>query len=174
MQLRKATRKQACSNDAEWLPIAGYVGLYEVHFRGIVRNAKTKNILSNGLGKNGYFTVALSSKSHYIHRLVALAFIPNTHSKEMVNHEDGQKQNNHYANLSWVTRSENEKHAYRTGLKEPGLKRLPVRQLDEAGNIIREYSSATETKLYGFSDGNVLHCCNGKRTHHKGFKWAYK
>lgn len=52
-----------------------------------------------------------------IHRLVAIAFIPNTQNKPEVNHKDGVKANNQVDNLEWSTRSENERHARATGLK---------------------------------------------------------
>ena len=51
-----------------------------------------------------------------IHRLLAIHYIPNPENKEQVNHIDGDKLNNSLDNLEWVTRSENTKHAYDTGL----------------------------------------------------------
>lgn len=54
----------------------------------------------------------------YIHVLVAQHFIPNSRPKiaYCVNHKDGDKRNNHESNLEWVTRKENMKHAWDTGL----------------------------------------------------------
>lgn len=60
-------------------------------------------------------------KTTPVHRLVALAFIPNPMSKPCVNHIDGNKMNNHVTNLEWVTYSENTIHALVTGLKVPEL-----------------------------------------------------
>lgn len=56
-----------------------------------------------------------------VHRLVAIAFITNDNPdiKTQVNHIDGDKHNNHYTNLEWVTCSENMKHAFENGLKTP-------------------------------------------------------
>ncbi len=51
-----------------------------------------------------------------IHRLVAMAFVPNPHGLSMVNHIDGNKANNHAENLEWVDNSRNQKHAAETGL----------------------------------------------------------
>lgn len=53
----------------------------------------------------------------YIHRLVALAFIPNPLNLPEVNHIDGNRTNNHVSNLEWVDSSGNSYHAVRTGLR---------------------------------------------------------
>lgn len=55
------------------------------------------------------------TKMFLIHRLVALAFIPNTEQKKQINHIDKNKQNNFSANLEWVTPKENMAHHYATG-----------------------------------------------------------
>jgi hypothetical protein len=53
-----------------------------------------------------------------LHRLVALAYIENPNEFKEVNHKDGNRLNNSYVNLEWVTRSENQLHAYRNGLQK--------------------------------------------------------
>lgn len=66
-----------------------------------------------------YFTCTFDgiTKSVLVNRVVALALLPNPHNYPDVNHIDGNKANNHPSNLEWASRSENEKHAFRTGLK---------------------------------------------------------
>lgn len=70
---------------------------------------------------NGYLRVNLCKDGKKyrwaVHRLVALAYIPNPESKRTVNHIDGNKTNNHVSNLEWATYKEQTAHAIATGLK---------------------------------------------------------
>lgn len=60
--------------------------------------------------KAGYVTVKLSNKYYYIHRLVAIAFIPNPDNKKCVDHIDHNRSNNSLTNLRWATHGENGKN----------------------------------------------------------------
>lgn len=87
------------------------------------------NIFSNYLGgfmsqkkhRHGYMSIMLKDgeikKRVSVHRLVAIAFVPNPDNKPEVNHKDGNKLNNHKDNLEWSTRSENNKHALEYNLR---------------------------------------------------------
>ena len=62
----------------------------------------------------GYYLVAINGRVAFVHRLVAECFCEKPPGKVEVNHKDGNKLNNHYANLEWVTHLENVRHAYTT------------------------------------------------------------
>lgn len=86
------------------------------------------------LSEWGYEQVCLSDKGQnwrYVHKLVAIAFIPNPYEKEQVNHIDGVKTNNRVENLEWCSVAENNKHAYDAGLKTTSDKvREHARKMD--------------------------------------------
>lgn len=67
--------------------------------------------------KDGYTVVNTRKSTNLVHRMVAELYVANSNNKPQVNHKDGDKTNNHWSNLEWVTNSENQKHAYDTGLK---------------------------------------------------------
>ncbi len=55
---------------------------------------------------------------HFIHRLVAEAFIPNPLAKPFVNHIDCDKSNNILSNLEWMTELENTQYYFQNRVKE--------------------------------------------------------
>lgn len=107
-----------------WKPVAECNGEYYVSSWGRVKSLKfgKERILKPSLIGNGYRAVLIhldkKVKCHTIHKLVALAFIPNPDNKPQVNHKDGDKLNNHMSNLEWLTAKENTNHAWSTGLCE--------------------------------------------------------
>lgn len=97
-----------------WRDVKGYEGQYQVSTWGNVRNTQGKNIFQEPNHK-GYPRVKLfkdgKKKNKRVNRLVAEAFIPNPDNLPQVNHRDGNKKNNSFSNLEWVTQEDNLKHA---------------------------------------------------------------
>jgi hypothetical protein len=170
-----------------WKSVIGYEGYYEVSNYGSIRNSKLK-ILKPSIWGAGYRTIKLSKnnikETFTLHRLIAIAFIPNPENKPTINHKDGIKLNNNINNLEWVTFSENNKHALCTGLrKSPWIgitgKDNPnsksIQQFDKHNIFVREYSNAREAnKITGINYKHISDCCLNRRKTTGGFIWKFK
>ena len=161
-----------------WKDVVGYEGLYQVSSLGNVRSLLTNRLLKPGLS-HGYLHVALydghglhTVKYVQVHRLVATAFLGYVPDKPIVNHKNGNKQDNRVANLEWCTYAYNNEHARLTGLNDT---RRTVIGYTESAEI--EYSSVNEAaRALGKPGGhaNILAAINGRYKQAYGYKWKYK
>jgi hypothetical protein len=103
--------------------------LPHIKFRknGRLDNRRGK-ILKPHLDSDGYLRITVTNeglrKSYFVHRLVALAFIPNSENKPTVNHIDGIKTNNNVSNLEWATHKEQKIHAIKHNLCDANIEGL--------------------------------------------------
>ena len=179
-----------------WKPTKENGQCYEVSSLGRVRTVGFNNgwgyyrrkkplVMRQRLMKNGYKTVMLNvdgkHKPVLVHRLVANNFIGDL-GDLVVNHKDGNKQNNVLENLEICTISQNMTHAYRVlGIEHSRKgkrgryvwKSKPVRCLDGNGNVLAEYESIRLA-------ADTLHCphCSiseaaraGRRC--RGYYWQF-
>lgn len=138
-----------------------------------MRNTKHRPLKITENAK-GYPRVWLSMcgklKHHFVHRLVASAFLPNPSKLPEINHINGIKTDNRVENLEWCTVSHNRRHSSYTLQNESGKPKRPVVCLDNGTT----YPSVAEAARAVSGDKqNITSCCQGKRQHHKGLRWAY-
>jgi len=168
-----------------WLPIEGYKGIYEISDLGRVRSLKygEKRILRPADNGQGYLMVCLckDGKRKYfsVHRLVALAFVPNMFGLNEVNHINEDKTDNREENLMWVDSKENINWGTRnqrvSEKNTNGKLSKPVLQFSKNGELIKEWSSIHEVhRVLGFSFENISKCCLGKRKSAYNYLWRYK
>jgi len=103
---------------------------YTIDTIGIVRNEDNGKVLKGtSISKQNRYVKIHLDKFYALHRLVALAFIPNPDNLTYINHIDGNRYNNKADNLEWCTQSNNMLHAYNTGLKSNHGELNPFRKL---------------------------------------------
>ena len=90
---------------------------YLINILGQVKSPNGK-ILKPALSNSGYYCLNIKNKGYFIHRAIAFAFIPLVEGKNFVNHKNGIKTDLTISNMEWNTKSENNQHAYDTGLKK--------------------------------------------------------
>jgi hypothetical protein len=131
MNISEELIKATSPTEEAWRDVASFPGLYEVSSCGRVRrhinstyrqSTKPGKILLLDTSTD-YARVSLHGngkrKKMLVHRLVAEAFLDGFIPGRIINHVDGNKQNNAPSNLEWVTPRENTAHAWRTGLAKP-------------------------------------------------------
>ena len=188
-----------------WKDIEGYEGYYQISTQQRVRSLDRTVICKDGQIKSvkgrilkqrintcgkGYYIVCLCKEAvavvFSIHRLVALAFIPNPGNLPEVNHIDGDTRNNDISNLEWCTHQQNCLHAYKANLRQPPRASLgkfgsqnphskTVGQYTTDGKLITLYGGACEAaRILGWSQGMISNACRGEVPTYKGYIWKYE
>lgn len=142
----------------------------------ILKPIKRSNYLQVGLHKDG------KTKHFLVHRLVALAFIPNPNNLPEINHKDENPLNNCVENLEFCDRKYNVNYGTAIKRRAEKLKGVfnrqycskPVNQYTKEGVLVGSYPSTNEAQRQtGFDQGFISKCCNGKRQQAYGFVWRY-
>ena len=157
-------------------PVKGYTGIYEISNLGrvkslsrvIERNDGNTRVTEDRIilpftTKAGYSQIVLCKdgvkKKHYIHRLVALAFIPNDNAIEkiVVNHKDENPINNNVGNLEWCT----QRYNMRYGKMQAKLIKINV--IDSKGDVVDLVEGIRECeRKYSISKYLIKQSSNGK------------
>lgn len=186
-----------------WKDIKGYEGKYQISSLGRVKSLERyigKRLIKECIksmrpDKDGYLFVDLhkdgKEKRLYVHRLVALTFIPNDNPivKFQVNHKDENKKNNCVDNLEWCSneynysynnfsarkRSQEVRESKRiNGILKNKRSRKVLQLNPYTMDVIKEYETLTDvSKQTGYSVGTIHTSCS-KGTINYGFKWRFK
>lgn len=145
--------------------IPGFPGYY-ITSCGRVWSYKRNKFREPQKDKDGYPSVLLSNngklKNFRIHRLVAMAYVPNPENLPEVDHIDRNKENNCVNNLRWVSREENNKN-----------KKYPQRQIIciETGKVFE--SQAAAAREMNLSNGHINDVLKGRLKTTGGYHFEY-
>mgnify|MGYP003312062017 CR=1 FL=1 len=144
---------------------------YCVSTEGKVVNNKTGKFVKASRKPNGYMQLNLVTgdgrrKKEYVHRLVAITFLPNPEKLPQVNHIDRNRSNNVLPNLEWVTSKENV-------AKSAWPKRVRVRRV--TGEVVGDFGSIQEACLILGLTGSNVSCClhTTRQKTHKGYVFEF-
>lgn len=179
-----------------WKTIDGHEGIFEYSSLGRIKSVgrwvhcirynkpysrfEPEKILKPKNDK-GYLRIGLCINGRRIfrpvHRLIAMAFIPNPQNKPTVNHKSGIKTDNRVENLEWATISENTQHSFDNGLQLPrrgsdNIQSVPVAQFTMEGVWVRDWAGMGDIKRgLGLSQGSISNCIHGKTKSYSGYIW---
>lgn len=166
----------------EWKDIIGYEGLYQVSNKGQVRSFHSGHwtIMKQSVRKGGYRKLFLRKnkerKSFFVHRLVAMAFIPNPDNLPIINHKDENPSNNCVENLEWCTHLYNMTYGTcQERARLTHLERTPsVLMYNKEGILKTIFNSVVEAeKETGVPHSNIVACCKGRLKTAGGYVWRY-
>ena len=155
----------------QWVDVKGYENLYRISSMGRIQNQR--GITQGALNRNGLLRHPLykngTMKSYYVHKLVAIHFIPNEQNKPYVVHT-GHKTDNRHNQLMWSTHKEG---AHHTKYKIQHYTRS-VCQIDiDTNQVIKIYNALSDVKKDGFTLSRVSACARGESKSHKRYRWEF-
>ncbi|MGJ0580650.1 NUMOD4 domain-containing protein [Xenorhabdus bovienii] len=148
----------------EWrsAPIADYSDFYRVSNLGRIHSLHSNRVLKGKIHYSGYHSVKLSLNGiltdFSVHRLVAMAFVPNPMALPGVRHLDGNILNNQASNLAWTPASN-------------GVLKGAILAIDIKIGSHLVFVGKNDLLAAGFDSSMVYACLNGRAKTHKGHRF---
>ena len=161
-----------------WKDIAGWEGSYQVSTYGRVKSLKygKERILKTSKSSRGYLIVCLSIEgkifNKFVHRLVAITFIPNPENKGDVNHIDEDKTNNRLENLNWMTAKENSNYGTRNE-RQAKTKSIPIKVIYQDNTYEIWESGKVFARENKFSQSRIVDVLKGRKKSYHGLRFEY-
>lgn len=167
----------------KWYDIPGYEGVYQINvdaqaisiapfkqYRNSTRIGNKNKLLkmSTHAGYKAYhLCIGGKPATVYVHRVLALIFIPNPENKPQVNHINGIKSDNRIDNLEWVTSQENIRHVYKNKLKKNhyglGISTLTTPDAEEIKRLYKNgQSQSSIAKMFNSIQSQISRIINDK------------
>lgn len=174
-----------------WRDIKGFEGIYQISSLGRVKSIRFRpKIMASHLSKDGYVNITFCVNNHYsyfrVHRLVAITFLPKHNSIDSleIDHIDGNKLNNTYTNLRWVSHCDNMRNPKTTiilkkrqcpfrgkkGKEHPRSK--PIYAIDKDGNRL-DFDGCRAAERNGYKFSRIQSCLHNPQKTYLGYHWHY-
>lgn len=169
-------------NTMETKEIEGYPNYFvtsdgDVYSKKFNRTNSCKKLKRTYVGK-GYLRVSLwgveKRKTFLVHRLIALAFIPNPHNYKEINHLNSKRDDNRAINLEWCNQSQNILHGYKSGYCIPTKGELHGMHILTEAEVLkirgmwipRKFSQEKIASLFGVKRGAIKDIVERKTWRH--------
>lgn len=123
--------------------LLGYEHRYKINRKGEVWSIRQNRMMIPRTSDDGYLKTSLIKENDYgltrhtcfIHRLIAIQYIPNPDNLPEIDHIDRQRQNNELSNLKWCSRIENANN------KTTNIANLTENEQEERKEALRKYKA---------------------------------